>query len=119
MLETLIKATVLLVVVAIIAYALRRSSAAWRHLMWALGLFGIAAIPALTAFAPFRLPILPATMPVGASQTDAPARREARQQTTSEPLTSDAATTSTPVTVAPVDDPAAAPFDVRQLLVAL
>ena len=119
MVDTLIKATVLLVVVAIVAYALRRSSAAWRHLVWALGLFGIAAIPALTAFVPFRLSVLPAPTSVRApARAEAPGPRE--KNTTSQPVTSDRSTTGSPVSIAPADTPATEqPFNVRQLLVVL
>jgi HEAT repeat protein/beta-lactamase regulating signal transducer with metallopeptidase domain len=118
MIETLFKATVLLVLVAIIAYALRRSSAAWRHMVWALGLCGIAAIPALTALVPFRLAVLPASTPAAASlRNEAPAARDKLQSRT-EPAVE--RSTNSPVAVSPiVDAPTEQPFDGRRLLVAL
>ena len=45
MIDTLIKATVLLTVVALAALSLRRSSASLRHLLWTLGIVGLVAIP--------------------------------------------------------------------------
>ena len=59
MIDTLIKATVLLAVVALAALLLRRSSASLRHLLWTLGIVGLVAIPVLATTLPFRLPILP------------------------------------------------------------
>lgn len=46
------RGTVLLVVAALAAMALRRASAATRHLVWALALTGMLALPALTLAAP-------------------------------------------------------------------
>src|SRR5688500_14907486 len=68
MTETLIKATVLLAVVAVAAYLMRRSSAALRHLLWTLAIVGLVALPVLTAVVPFRLPILPSANAPGASR---------------------------------------------------
>ncbi len=59
MVDTLIKVTILLAVVAAAAYVLRRRSASIRHLLWALAIVGLIALPVLTRAAPFRLPILP------------------------------------------------------------
>src|SRR5687767_7655571 len=70
--DTLIKATVLLVVVTIAAHLMRRRSAAARHLLWTLGIAGLVAIPVLTAFVPFRLRILP-TSPSSTQQDGDPA----------------------------------------------
>lgn len=63
MTETLIKATVLLAVVALAAYLMRRSSAALRHLLWTLAIVGLVALPVLTVVVPFRLAILPSVTP--------------------------------------------------------
>lgn len=60
MIDTLIKATILLAVVTIAAHLLRKRSAALRHLLWTLAIVGLVALPVLTAVVPFRLPILPA-----------------------------------------------------------
>jgi HEAT repeat protein/beta-lactamase regulating signal transducer with metallopeptidase domain len=68
MTETLIKATVLLAVVAVAAYLMRRSSAALRHLLWTLAIVGLVALPVLTAVVPFRLPILPSANAVGGAR---------------------------------------------------
>ena len=58
--DTLIKTTLLLALVAIAAHLLRRRSAALRHLLWTLGIAGLLAIPVVIAVMPFRLRILPA-----------------------------------------------------------
>jgi len=77
---TLIKATVLLVLVAIAAHLLRRRSAALRHLLWTLAIVGLVALPVLTPLVPFRLRVLPATMSSGV-----------------EPLTLDSSRPSSPI----------------------
>lgn len=50
----LIKATVLLGLVGIAAYFLRRRSASLRHLLWSLAIAGIVALPVLSAVSPFQ-----------------------------------------------------------------
>ena len=57
--DALVKTTLLLTLVAVLAYLLRRRSAALRHLLWTLGIAGLVAIPALIAIAPFHLRVLP------------------------------------------------------------
>src|SRR5688572_21221046 len=85
MIDTLIKATVLLAVVALAAQLLRRSSASLRHLLWTLGIVGLVAIPVLATTLPFRLPILPrasvSTLPIvdGAVTTTASEAMKARE----------------------------------------
>lgn len=61
MIDILIRATVLLLLVALTSQLLRRHSAALRHLLWSLAIAGLIALPVLASFAPFRLPVLPAT----------------------------------------------------------
>src|SRR5918994_6837685 len=105
MTETLIKATVLLAVVAVAAHLMRRSSAALRHLLWTLAIVGLVALPVLTAVVPFRLAVLPSANPAQGSQpimqqdlTQAPATAEpARAENatrTSEHLVSESANTT-------------------------
>ncbi|HEU4995684.1 MAG TPA: M56 family metallopeptidase [Gemmatimonadaceae bacterium] len=64
MIDILIRATILLVLVAGAAQLLRRRSAALRHLLWSLAIAGLVALPALTAVVPFRLHVLPTREPV-------------------------------------------------------
>jgi HEAT repeat protein/beta-lactamase regulating signal transducer with metallopeptidase domain len=59
MIDTLLKVTVLLVLVAVATQLLRRSSAALRHLMWTLAIVALVALPVLTTIVPFELPIIP------------------------------------------------------------
>ena len=61
MIETLIKATVLLTLVAVATHLLRRSSAALRHMLWTLAIVALVALPVLTTIVPFKLAILPAS----------------------------------------------------------
>jgi HEAT repeat protein/beta-lactamase regulating signal transducer with metallopeptidase domain len=59
MIDILLKATILLVLVAVAAWLLRRRSAELRHLVWTLAIAGLIALPLLTAVVPFSLPVLP------------------------------------------------------------
>src|ERR671921_2026091 len=56
----LIKATLILVAALGITMAMQRASAGARHLVWLVTLGALLLIPALTAWAPLRLEILPA-----------------------------------------------------------
>src|SRR5258705_1305667 len=56
----LIKATLILVAALGITLAMQRTSAGARHLVWLVTLGALVLIPALTAWAPLRLEILPA-----------------------------------------------------------
>jgi beta-lactamase regulating signal transducer with metallopeptidase domain/HEAT repeat protein len=56
----LVKATLILVAALGITLAMQRASAGARHLVWLVTLVSLALIPALTAWAPLRLEILPA-----------------------------------------------------------
>lgn len=84
MLDSLIKATVLLLLVALSCHLLRRRSASLRHLLWTLGIVGLVAIPVLTAWAPFELAILPSatTRPLERLDTGTTAVREASRSDT-------------------------------------
>jgi beta-lactamase regulating signal transducer with metallopeptidase domain len=120
MIDTLIKATILLTVVALAAHLLRRRSAALRHLLWTLAIVGLVALPVLTAIVPFRLPILPArSAPAVSERTRAPdpspptrvaeaPRREATPST-SAPMTRTAENASTTA-------PARSPIDLPRVL---
>ncbi|MDQ2667515.1 MAG: HEAT repeat domain-containing protein [Gemmatimonadota bacterium] len=57
----LIKATVILVAALGITIAMQRTSATARHLVWLVTLGGLLLVPALTAWSPLRVAVLPAT----------------------------------------------------------
>ena len=76
MLMTLAKATIILVAALAITVTMRRASAGSRHLVWLVTLGTLLLVPALTAWSPLRLAILP---PTRAPQTSAP-RVEVRSQ---------------------------------------
>src|SRR5258705_2926605 len=80
----LIKATLILVAALGITLAMQRASAGARHLVWLVTLGALVLIPALTAWAPLRLEILPAvatepsvgtSLVVEAPSSSGPARR--------------------------------------------
>jgi HEAT repeat protein/beta-lactamase regulating signal transducer with metallopeptidase domain len=79
--DVLVKATVLLLVAALAAHALRRRSAALRHLLWTLAIVGIAVLPALTSLVPFRLRVLPAATSSSLERGNEVARRSGVQST--------------------------------------
>jgi beta-lactamase regulating signal transducer with metallopeptidase domain/HEAT repeat protein len=70
----LVKATLILVAALGITLAMQRASAGARHLVWLVTLVSLALIPALTAWGPLRLEILPARADVVAPA--APAVRQ-------------------------------------------
>jgi beta-lactamase regulating signal transducer with metallopeptidase domain len=92
--DAVLKATVILAGAAAASFALRRASAAFRHLLWTLALCGALAVPALTIMLPkWQLPIvrIAATpMPVVHATADAqapaapalPSQRRAHQTAT-------------------------------------
>jgi beta-lactamase regulating signal transducer with metallopeptidase domain len=75
------RGTVLLVLAAVAALALRRASAATRHLVWALALVGMLALPALTLAAPrWELPwlhVAPLQVPAFIAGAGAPLQGDA------------------------------------------
>lgn len=79
MLMMLAKATIILVSALAITVTMRRASAGARHLVWLVTLGALLLVPALTAWSPLRLAILPARVvtplissPVAAAQPTAP-----------------------------------------------
>ncbi|MDB4906015.1 MAG: putative rane protein [Gemmatimonadetes bacterium] len=62
----LIKATIILVAALGITLAMQRTSAGARHLVWLVTLVTLLLVPALTAWAPIPLRILPAAQPAAA-----------------------------------------------------
>src|SRR4051812_8684450 len=73
MILLLVKATLILLVALGITLAMQRTSAGARHLVWLVTLSALLLVPALTAWAPISLRILPpaavpqATRPSGAT----------------------------------------------------
>src|SRR5947209_9179614 len=61
MVALLIKATLILVVALGITLAMQRASAGARHLVWLVTLAALLLVPALTAWSPIPLRILPPT----------------------------------------------------------
>ena len=57
--DVLLKATVLLLLVAAVTMTLKRRSAALRHLLWTFGIAALVVVPVLTSLVPFRLRVLP------------------------------------------------------------
>ncbi len=77
LLVLLIKATVILVAALGITIAMQRTSATARHLVWLVTLGGLLCVPALTAWSPLRLPVLPKTgYDFNVSVADAPSGQE-------------------------------------------
>ncbi len=79
----LVKATIILVTALGITIAMQRASATARHLVWLVTLGTLLLVPALTAWAPLRLRILPAPSsvttpsPAPSQVASAPIRRDA------------------------------------------
>lgn len=65
MLVLLVKATIILVTALAITVAMQRASAGARHLVWLVALGTLLVVPALTAWGPIRLEILPAASAPG------------------------------------------------------
>jgi HEAT repeat protein/beta-lactamase regulating signal transducer with metallopeptidase domain len=68
--DVLIKATILLALVAGAARLFRRGSAAQRYLLWTLAIVGIVAMPVLIALVPFEVPVLPAATSSASGNTN-------------------------------------------------
>jgi beta-lactamase regulating signal transducer with metallopeptidase domain/HEAT repeat protein len=62
MVVLLVKATIILIAALGITIAMQRTSAGARHLVWLVALGTLLVVPALTAWAPLRLEILPPAM---------------------------------------------------------
>jgi beta-lactamase regulating signal transducer with metallopeptidase domain/HEAT repeat protein len=60
MVMLLLKATLILLVAIGITFGMQRTSAGARHLVWLVSLAALLLVPALTAWAPIALPVLPA-----------------------------------------------------------
>jgi HEAT repeat protein/beta-lactamase regulating signal transducer with metallopeptidase domain len=101
-LAVLVKATLLLLAGAGAAFALRRGSAAWRHLVWGTALAGLLVLPLASLVLPWRLAVVPlpaaATLepaaspgPSGVSAATSMANDRAREESAASP-----AATATP-----------------------
>ncbi len=73
----LLKATLVLVVAFGITQTMQRASAGTRHLVWLVALTGLLVVPALTAWAPLELPILPALSQPSPTHATTVARNDA------------------------------------------
>jgi beta-lactamase regulating signal transducer with metallopeptidase domain/HEAT repeat protein len=100
----LLKATLILVAALGITLAMQRASAGARHLVWLVTLGALMLIPALTAWGPLRLEILPAT--ASTSVDAAPVASEA-PSTPAVATAPAVGTSSASVAVAVADVPAA------------
>ncbi len=113
----LIKATLILVTALGITLAMQRTSAGARHLVWLVTLAALVLIPALTAWAPLRLEILPPVATEASGGTalvlDAPSSSGAAPRLVLPPPTSAPA----PAVVAP--SPAAPSDESRGIVAAL
>ena len=121
-LDALAKTTLLLTLVAMLSYLLRRRSAALRHLLWTLGIAGLVAIPALITLAPptFRLRVLP-TLPSSAApsrETRDRAPASTHPQPVSQPRVS-FAVSEEPAAEADTSTSARPPVDITRVLLAL
>ncbi|HVF40444.1 MAG TPA: M56 family metallopeptidase [Gemmatimonadaceae bacterium] len=75
MLMMLAKATLILVAALGITLAMQRASAGSRHLVWLVTLGALLLVPALSAWGPFRMEILPA---ISTASSSAPDTKDAR-----------------------------------------
>ena len=100
----LLKATLILIAALGITLAMQRTSAGARHLVWLVTLVALALIPALTAWGPLRLEILPAREIASAP----PAQRQVISAGTNGQLVLSAPESSVPAASATATPPAAA-----------
>jgi beta-lactamase regulating signal transducer with metallopeptidase domain/HEAT repeat protein len=101
----LVKATLILLAALGITRAMQRSSAGARHLVWLVALGTLLLVPALTAWSPLRLAILPAPAPSTVPARSAPTGDIAAPS-------ANADNGATPVARTRGDAPAAAPASV-------
>ena len=73
----LVKATIILLAALGITISMQRASATARHLVWLVTLGGLLLVPALTAWSPLRLAVLPEkSYAFNVSSTESPAARD-------------------------------------------
>ena len=72
-LGSLVKGTVLLLAVFLVAAALRRASAGLRHLVWSAGLGAVLLLPVVSLVLPWRVSVLRVPAPAAAPAVAAPA----------------------------------------------
>jgi len=109
MLMLLVKATLILLVAIGITLSMQRASAGARHLVWLVALATLLLVPALTAWGPIPLRILPATARVAPSATpslDAGAPKSIAPKSTA-PITTNATPASAPPSAGTPTVPAA------------
>src|SRR6185503_2882595 len=117
--DALVKTTVLLALVALATFLLRRRSAAVRHLLWTFGIAGLIAIPSLIARPHFRLRFFPV---LATPRAPAPSETRERNPASGAPLPASqprVAFASVEQPSGPTDEPARAPLDVTRVLLAL
>jgi beta-lactamase regulating signal transducer with metallopeptidase domain len=90
LLVMLAKATVILVAALGITLAMQRASAGARHLVWLVALGALLLVPALTAWAPLPLRILPAAQPTTWTVVETPKPHADPAMTDAVPATRDA-----------------------------
>lgn len=86
----LIKVTVLLMAAALLALALRRASAAARHLVWSAAVVAVLALPVLASVIPWHLPVVtvaaaPPVASIGPGHPVDPPARAAADESAGEP----------------------------------
>src|SRR3954470_17667987 len=78
MIMLLAKATVILLLALGITVVMQRASAGARHLVWLVTVAALLFVPALTAWAPLTVRILPAVSPLAADNSSAVGKRVGR-----------------------------------------
>ncbi|HEV7990179.1 MAG TPA: M56 family metallopeptidase, partial [Gemmatimonadaceae bacterium] len=93
----LVKATLILITALGITLAMQRASAGARHLVWLVTLGALMLVPALTAWGPLRLEILPAAASSAVDAAPAPVATIAPPTISAAPTTADRSIVSAPV----------------------
>jgi hypothetical protein len=75
----LAKATIILLAALGITFAMQRASAGARHLVWLVTLGTLLLVPALTAWSPLRMEILPATHAIASVTQPFPLQHSSRR----------------------------------------